>query len=115
MSLEMELMAMILNKHEDEYFEVPTIDEIYALPDPIMTYPIIIDDTPVKVCGYAPMQIWWQGKQWAVTHTELNVETELTPFLQTSLPMTSIAALTTAGSNRCPAKAGQIWITSEQP
>jgi hypothetical protein len=32
-----------------------------------MTYPIIINDTPVRVRGDALTQIWWQGKQWAVT------------------------------------------------
>jgi hypothetical protein len=32
-----------------------------------MTYPIIINDTPVRVRGDALTQIWWQGKQWAFT------------------------------------------------
>ena len=58
---------MLSNTKKDEYFEVLTIDEIFALPDPVMTYPIIINDMSVRVRGDALTQIWWQGKQWAVT------------------------------------------------
>ena len=58
---------MISNKKNDEYFEVLTIDEIFALPDPVMTYPIIIHNTPIKMRGEPLGKVWWQGKQWAVT------------------------------------------------
>jgi hypothetical protein len=58
---------MNINKPSGSFFEVLSASDILALPDPNMTYPIIIDDQPVKVQGETLKQIWWQGKQWAVT------------------------------------------------
>ena len=58
---------MILKKKNNDHFKILSVEEIFALPDPILTYPISIDDHPVKVQGEALKQIWWQGKQWAVT------------------------------------------------
>lgn len=58
---------MILKKKNNDHYKILSVEEIFALSDPILTYPISIDDHPVKVQGEALKQIWWQGKQWAVT------------------------------------------------
>ena len=55
------------NNQPNNLFNFLTIEDLEAIPVPKLKYPIVIDDTPVKVCGDAPQKIWWQGKQWAVT------------------------------------------------
>lgn len=58
---------MKANNRNGDRFRVLTIDDLREIPAPKLTYPIIIDDTPVKMCGDALAKIWWQGKQWVVT------------------------------------------------
>ena len=50
-------------------FKVLTVADLKARykDEPTVTGPIVVDRTPVKVCGDPLTQIWWQGKQWAVT------------------------------------------------
>lgn len=55
------------NYQANDRFNIFTVEDLEAAPAPKLTFPIVIDDMPVKVCGDAPTQIWWQGKQWAVT------------------------------------------------
>jgi len=50
-------------------FKVLTVADLKAhyKDEPTVTGPIVVDRTPVRVCGDPLTQIWWQGKQWAVT------------------------------------------------
>lgn len=61
------MKTMHNNNQANDRFNVFTVEDLEAAPAPRLTYPIVIDDTLVKVCSEAPMGIWWQGKQWAVT------------------------------------------------
>ena len=54
---------------DNETFRTLSISDLYSLPETQKSSsgPIVINTTRVKVCGDPLTQIWWQGKQWAVT------------------------------------------------